>query len=200
MLVSRERYDEVVELMGQAYSNIKVGDPYDPETQRGPLAVKRAVERCEYYVKVAKEEGATVVAGGKRPEHLDKGYYFEPTLLRDVDNSMRIAREEVFGPVTCVIPYDDMDDAIRIANDSDFGLAASVYTADSDVALDVARRLHSGSVAVNLAGVCLTEPFGGVKQSGWGRECGAEGILEFTEIKQILLSGSYVDASASTDI
>jgi aldehyde dehydrogenase (NAD+) len=194
VLVSRDRYDEVVELMAQAYRSIKVGDPYDPETQRGPLAVKRAVERCEYYVKVAVEEGATVVAGGKRPEHLDKGYYFEPTLLRDVTNDMRVAREEIFGPVTCVIPYDDMDDAIRIANDSDFGLAASIYTADSDVALDVARRLHSGGVAINLAGVCLTEPFGGVKQSGWGRECGSEGILEFTEIKQILLSGSYTDA------
>jgi acyl-CoA reductase-like NAD-dependent aldehyde dehydrogenase len=194
VLVSRERYEEVVELMGQAYANIKVGDPFDPETQRGPLAVKRAVERCEYYVKVAQEEGAKVVAGGKRPEHLSKGFYFEPTLLRDVDNSMRVAQEEIFGPVTCVIPYDDIDDAIRIANDSDFGLAASVYTADPDLALDVARRLHSGGVAINLAGVCLTEPFGGVKQSGWGRECGVEGILEFTEIKQILLSGSYVDA------
>lgn len=194
VLVSRERYDEVVDLLAQAYSSIKVGDPFDPETQRGPLAVQRAVERCEYYVKVAQEEGAKVVAGGKRPEHLSKGYYFEPTLLRDVDNSMRVAREEIFGPITAVIPYDDMDDAIRIANDSDFGLAASIYTADPDVALDVARRLHSGGVAINLAGVCLTEPFGGVKQSGWGRECGAEGILEFTEIKQILLSGSYVDA------
>jgi acyl-CoA reductase-like NAD-dependent aldehyde dehydrogenase len=194
ILVSRERYDEVVDLLAKAYSSIKVGDPFDPETQRGPLAVKRAVERCEEYVRIAVEEGATVAAGGKRPEHLEKGFYFEPTLLRDVDNSMRVAQEEIFGPVTCVIPYEDLDDAIRIANDSDFGLAASIYTADPDVALDVARRLRSGSVAVNLAGVCLTEPFGGVKQSGWGRECGTEGILEFTDVKQILLSGSYVDA------
>ena len=194
VLVSRNRYEEVVDVMGKAYASIKVGDPFDPETQRGPLAARRAVERCEHYVKVATDEGAKVVAGGGRPEGLDRGFYFAPTLLRDVDNSMRVAQEEIFGPITCVIPYDDMDDAVRIANDTDFGLAASIYTADSDVALDVARRLRSGSVAINLAGVCLTEPFGGVKQSGWGRECGAEGILEFTEIKQILLSGSYVDA------
>jgi acyl-CoA reductase-like NAD-dependent aldehyde dehydrogenase len=194
VLVSRARYEEVVQLMAQAYSAIKVGDPFDPETQRGPLAVKRAVERCEHYVKVGVEDGAKIAAGGKRPEHLDKGFYFEPTLLRDVDNSMTVAQEEIFGPITCVIPYDDIDDAVRIANDSDFGLAASIYTADQDLALNVARRLRSGSVAINLAGVCLTEPFGGVKGSGWGRECGAEGILECTQIKQILLSGSYVDA------
>lgn len=193
VLVSRSRYDEFVEKMGEAYRNIKVGDPFDPETQRGPLAVKRAMERCEHYVAIAQEEGATVVAGGGRPEHLDRGYYFAPTLLRDVDNSMRVAQEEIFGPITCVIPYDDVEDAIRIANDTKFGLAASVYSADPDAALAVARRIRAGGVAINLAGVSLCEPFGGMKQSGWGRECGTEGILEFTEIKQILLSGSYAD-------
>jgi acyl-CoA reductase-like NAD-dependent aldehyde dehydrogenase len=194
VLVSRERYEEVVDALAEAYRNIKVGDPFDPETQRGPLAVKRAVERCEHYVALAEEEGAKVVVGGSRPEHLDRGYYFSPTLLRDVDNSMRVAQEEIFGPITCVIPYDDVEDAIRIANDTKFGLAASVYSADQEQALAIAKRIKSGGVAINLAGICLTEPFGGVKQSGWGKECGAEGVLEFTEIKQILLSGSYVEA------
>lgn len=194
IFVSRERYDEFVGKMADAYKAIKVGDPFDPETERGPLAVRRAVERCEHYVAKAIEEGATVVAGGKRPEHLDKGYYYEPTLLRDVTNDMTVAREEVFGPVTAVIAYDSLDDAIRMANDTDFGLAASVYSGSSEKALEVARKIRSGGVAINLAGVCLTEPFGGVKQSGWGKECGLEGILEFMDIKQILLSGSYVDA------
>lgn len=194
VLVSRERYEEVVAAMAEAYANIRVGDPFDPESQRGPLAVKRAVERCEHYVALAQEEGAKVVVGGGRPEHLDRGYYFAPTLLRDVDNSMRVAQEEIFGPITCVIPYDDIEDAIRIANDTRYGLAASVYSADPEQALAIAKRIRAGGVAVNLAGICLTEPFGGVKQSGWGKECGPEGILQFTEIKQILLSGSYVEA------
>lgn len=193
VLVSRERYEEVVERMAAAYKSIKVGDPFDPETQRGPLAVKRAVERCEHYVRSAEREGAKVVVGGGRPAHLEKGYYFEPTLIRDVDNSMTVAQEEIFGPITVVIPYDDVEDAIRIANDSKFGLAASVYSSDADKALEVAKSLRSGGVAINLAGISLCEPFGGVKQSGWGRECGPEGILDFTDIKQILLSGSYSD-------
>ena len=106
---------------------------------------------------------------------------------------MQVAQEEIFGPVTCVIPYTDIDDAVRQANDSPFGLAASIYTQDQELALRVARELRSGSVAINQAGVSLTEPFGGYKQSGWGRECGAEGILEFTQIKQILTGASYLD-------
>lgn len=194
VLASRNRYEEVVERMAEAYRNLKVGDPFDPETQRGPLAVKRAVERCEHYVAIAQEEGAKVVVGGRRPPHLIKGYYFEPTLLRDVDNSMRIAQEEVFGPITCVIPYEDEEDAVRIANDTKYGLAATVYSSDEEKALQIARRIRSGGVAINLAGVSLCEPFGGWKQSGWGKECGLEGILEFTQQKQILLKGSYTEA------
>ena len=169
VLVPRHRYEEVVAAMAERYGSIKVGDPFDPETQRGPLAVKRAVERCERYVALAEEEGAKVVVGGSRPSHLDRGYYFAPTLLRDVDNSMRVAQEEIFGPITCLIPYDDVEDAIRIANDTKFGLAASVYSSDQEKALAVARRIRAGGVAINLAGVSLCEPFGGVKQSGWGR-------------------------------
>jgi acyl-CoA reductase-like NAD-dependent aldehyde dehydrogenase len=142
----------------------------------------------------AVSDGAKVVAGGRRPAHLNRGWFYEPTLLDAVTNDMEIAQEEVFGPVTAVITYKDINDAIAIANDSKYGLASSIYTQDPDLAMDVARRIRSGGVAINAAGVSLTEPFGGFKQSGWGRECGAEGILEFTDQKQILMNGSYLDA------
>ena len=191
ILVSRSRYDEVVGKLAAAFDAIRVGDPFDPSSDLGPLANKRALERTERMLAKALEEGAVIAAGGKRPDGLDRGYYFAPTLLRDVTTDMEIAQEEVFGPIVVVMAYDDIDDAVRIANDTKYGLAASVYAKDRDKALEIARRIRSGGVALNLAGCSLTEPFGGVKQSGWGRECGAEGILEFTEIKQILLSGAY---------
>jgi acyl-CoA reductase-like NAD-dependent aldehyde dehydrogenase len=194
VFVSERRYDEVADALGQAYRALKVGVPWDPANDRGPLAVERARARTERAVASALADGAKVVAGGRRPPHLDRGWYYEPTLLRDVENSMFVAQQEIFGPVTALISYRDLDDAIRQANDSQYGLAASVYADDPALALSVARRLRSGGVALNLAGISLTEPFGGVKQSGWGRECGAEGILEFTDIKQVLLSGSYLDA------
>lgn len=195
VLVSRARYEEVVAALVEEFAKYPVGDPFDPTTVLGPLGNERALHRVEDMLERAVQDGATVVAGGRRPpEFGGKGFYFEPTLLRDVDQNSYIAQEEVFGPIISVIPYDDVEDAIAIANNTRFGLAASVYSSDSEAALAVARRIRSGGVAINLAGVCLTEPFGGVRQSGWGRECGAEGILEFTDIKQILLSGSYVDA------
>jgi len=195
ILVPRSRYDEVVEAMAEHYSSIRVGDPFDPESDRGPLAVERARDRSERYVALAQEEGAKVVVGGRRPEHLDRGWYYEPTLLAGADNTMRVAREEIFGPVTSVIAYDGIDEGIRIANDTPFGLAASVYAADPDEAYAIARRIRSGGVAINMAGISLTQPFGGIGASGWGRECGAEGILEFTDIQQVLRGGSYLDAA-----
>jgi len=194
VLVSERRYDEVVDRLGEAYGRLKIGLPWDETVDRGPLAVKRARDRAEAMVGRAVEQGAEIVAGGRRPAHLNRGWYYEPTLLRNVRNDMEIAQEEVFGPVTAVIPYRDLDDAVAIANDSKFGLASSIYTADPDVALAIARKIRSGGVAINAAGVSLTEPFGGVKQSGWGRECGREGIFEFTDSKQVLLSGSYLNA------
>lgn len=194
ILVSEQRHAEVVEKLAEAYKNIKVGMPWDSGADRGPLAVERARQRSENAVARAVEQGAKIEAGGKRPPHLDRGWYYEPTLLSNVDNSMEIAQEEVFGPVTAVISYRDLDEAIEIANDTKFGLAASIFTADDKTALSVARRLRSGGVAINTAGISLTEPFGGVKQSGWGRECGAEGILEFTDIKQVILGGSYLNS------
>jgi acyl-CoA reductase-like NAD-dependent aldehyde dehydrogenase len=192
ILVSQARYDEVVARLVEEFGKYKLGDPFEADTVLGPLANARARERTEAMLERAQEQGAKVAVGGRRPEHLPEGgFWFEPTLLRDVTTDMEIAQEEVFGPITCVLAYEDVEDAIRIANDSRFGLASSVYSSDKSAALAVAKRIHSGGVAINLAGVCLTQPFGGVKQSGWGRECGKEGILEFTEVKQILLSGSY---------
>jgi acyl-CoA reductase-like NAD-dependent aldehyde dehydrogenase len=191
ILVSRARYDEVVARLVDEFAKYKLGDPFEEDTVLGPLGNERALQRTEAMLERAQEQGAKIAAGGRRPPTLEKGFYFEPTLLRDVTTDMDIAQEEVFGPITCVIAYDDVEDAVRLANDTRFGLAASVYSGSKDSALAVAKRIRSGGVAINLAGVCLTQPFGGVKQSGWGRECGMEGILEFTEIKQILLSGSY---------
>jgi aldehyde dehydrogenase (NAD+) len=192
VLVSRNRYDEVTEALASAYDDLKIGLPWDETIDRGPLAVERARDRAEAAVAGAVKQGASIVTGGKRPAQFQRGWYYEPTLLAGIDNSMDIAQEEVFGPVTAMIPYDDMDDAIRIANDSKYGLAASVFSGSTETAIQVARQIRSGGVAINTAGVSLTEPFGGVKQSGWGRECGAEGVLEFTDIKQMLLSGSSI--------
>jgi len=192
VLVSRNRYDEVTEALASAYDDLKIGLPWDETIDRGPLAVERARDRAEAAVAGAVKQGASIVTGGKRPAQFQRGWYYEPTLLAGIDNSMDIAQEEVFGPVTAMIPYDDMDDAIRIANDSKYGLAASIFSGSTETAIQVARQIRSGGVAINTAGVSLTEPFGGVKQSGWGRECGAEGVLEFTDIKQMLLSGSSI--------
>ena len=193
ILAPKERYDEVTDAFAERYASFRVGDPFDPETDRGPLAVERARDRVARYVASAIEEGAQVVTGGKRPDHLSRGWYFEPTLLANVNNAMTVAQEEIFGPVTCVIPYESIEEAVAIANDSPYGLAASIYTNDQDLALQVARDIRAGSVAINQAGVSLTQPFGGYKQSGWGRECGPEGILEFTQIKQVVTGTSYLD-------
>jgi len=194
ILAPRSRYEEIVAALAAYYSKLRVGDPFDPNTDRGPLAVARARDRVERYVAIAIEQGAKVATGGRRPPALERGWYYEPTLLTAVDNRMTVAREEIFGPVTAVIPYNGIDEAVQIANDSPFGLAASVYSKDQDQAMRIARQIRAGSVAINTAGVSLTQPFGGYKQSGWGRECGPEGILEFTQIKQVLLGGSYLNS------
>ena len=193
ILVSRTRYDEVVDRLAREYGSIRVGDPFDPMTDHGPLAVPRALHRTERYVRQAVSDGARVVIGGRRPSQFARGWFYEPTLVADVDNAMAVARDEIFGPVTAVLAYDGVDDAIRIANDSVFGLAASVYAADDETALAVAVQLRAGSVGINTAANCLTEPTGGVKQSGWGRENGAEGLAEFLQSKQICFRGSYLD-------
>ncbi len=194
VLAPRSRYDEVVDALASHYQSLNIGDPFDPGTDQGPLAVLRARDRVEKFVSQAQQEGARLVTGGQRPAHLNRGWFYQPTLFADVDNGMTLAQEEVFGPVTAVIPYDGVDEAIRIANDSRFGLACSIYSADEGHALSMARQIRAGGVAINCAGVSLTNPFGGYKQSGWGRECGPEGILEFTQIKQVMMGASYLDS------
>lgn len=187
ILVPTSRYRETVDAFAAYFNALTLGDPFDPASDRGPLAVARALTRVEGFVTGAIEAGATVACGGRRPSHLEKGYFYEPTVLSDVTADMTVARDEVFGPVTVLIPYDGIDQAVDIANDTDYGLAAAVFTQDDDVAMQVARGVRAGSVGVNVAGMSLAQPFGGVKKSGWGRECGPEGILEFTDIKQMLL-------------
>ncbi|MDZ7675388.1 MAG: aldehyde dehydrogenase family protein [Acidimicrobiales bacterium] len=194
VLIPRSRYDEFVDAAADAAAAVPVGDPHDPATVVGPLVAERQRDRVEHYVAVAVEEGARIVAGGGRPAHLDRGWYVEPTILADVHNDMRVAREEIFGPVLCLIPHDGDDDAVRIANDSDYGLAGGVWSADDERALRVARRIRTGSVSVNgTASPFPHVPFGGFKQSGLGRELGVEGLAEYLEPRSIGLPPGLAD-------
>jgi aldehyde dehydrogenase (NAD+) len=186
ILASRQRYDEVVDALGSMVAALNVGDPHDPATDVGPLVAERQQERVEKYIALGQEEGARVVVGGNgRPEGQERGWYVQPTLFADVDNTMRIAQEEIFGPVLAVIAYDDVDDAVRIANESDYGLAGSVWTSDSDAGMDVARRVRTGTYGVNQYLMDFAAPFGGFKASGIGREFGPEGLTHYLELKSI---------------
>jgi acyl-CoA reductase-like NAD-dependent aldehyde dehydrogenase len=185
VLAPRSRYDEVVEAVVEAMRGLKVGDPLDPATRLGPLVSARQRARVENYIKSGQEQGAKLALGGGRPAGFETGYYVEPTVFRDADNDMRIAREEIFGPVLTVIPYKDDQDAIRICNDSDYGLGGAVFTSDTDRGFALARRIESGSVGVNHYALPIDAPFGGVKQSGIGRELGPEGLAAYLETKAI---------------
>lgn len=187
VLVPESRHDEVVDALAASYRGLRIGDPLSPDTDQGPLTNRAARDRTQAFVEEAVAAGASVSAGGCRPADLPSGWFFEPTLLTDVGEDDRVVKEEVFGPVTVVLPYRDIDDALRLANDTEYGLAASVFSADAGKAKDVARHIRAGSVAVNTFGPTMAAPFGGVKRSGWGRECGPEGIREFSELKQILV-------------
>lgn len=190
ILASRSRYDEVVEALAAGVGAMKVGDPSDPSTEIGPLVAQRQQERVEKYIALGQEEGAKVATGGSgRPQGLDRGWYVQPTVFANVDNSMRIAQEEIFGPVLSVIPYNDEADAIRIANDSPFGLAGSVWTADVDHGIDVGRRVRTGTFGVNQYMMDFAAPFGGFKNSGIGREFGKEGLDHYTELQSIAPAG-----------
>jgi betaine-aldehyde dehydrogenase len=187
ILASRDRYDEVVDAVSGMVGGLAVGDPENEATEVGPLVAERQQERVEKYIAVGQEEGAKVAVGGNgRPSGLEKGWYVKPTVFSGVDNSMRIAREEIFGPVLAVIPYDDTDDAVRIANDSEYGLAGSVWTGDVDQGLDIARRVRTGTYGVNQYTMDFIAPFGGYKGSGLGREFGVEGLSHYVELKSIV--------------
>jgi betaine-aldehyde dehydrogenase len=196
ILASRSRYDEVVDALAETVKGMAVGDPSDPTTEIGPLVAERQQERVEKYIALGQEEGARVVLGGNgRPEGLEKGWYVQPTVFADVSNDMRIAQEEIFGPVLAVIPYDDVEDAVRIANDSDYGLAGSVWTADLEQGMDIARRVRTGTYGINQYTMDFVAPFGGYKSSGVGREFGKEGLEHYLELKSIVPPGGGVAAA-----
>lgn len=188
ILAPRSRYNDVVDGLAGFAGALKVGDALDPETHVGPMASAAHRDRVESYIAIGKTE-ARLVAGGGRPKATNRGWFVEPTIFADVSNNDRIAREEIFGPVLSVIPYDGEDDAVRIANDSDFGLGGSVWSADSAHALDVARRVESGTVGVNGYMPSLGAPFGGIKASGLGREFGPEAIGAYQNTKSIYVMG-----------
>ncbi len=185
VLAPRSRYDEVVEIFGGLAGALAVGDSLDPATQIGPMVSARQRERVEGYIEKGRAEGARVVTGGGRPEEMDRGWFVEPTIFADVQNNYTIAREEIFGPVLSVIPYDGVDQAVAIANDSDFGLGGSVWTADHERAEAVARRVQTGSIGINHYMIDPVAPFGGVKASGLGRELGPEGLTAYLQLQSI---------------
>ena len=185
-LVHESRYDEAVELARVSMEAVTYGDPTDPGNIQGPQVNAVQRERVLGYIEAGRAEGARLVVGGGRPAHLPKGYYVEPTLFADVDNSMTIAQEEIFGPVLVMIPFKDDDDAVRIANDSKYGLSGGVTSASEDRAVAVAKRIRAGTVSVN-GGVYYgaVSPFGGYKASGIGRQNGLEGFEQYLETKAI---------------
>jgi betaine-aldehyde dehydrogenase len=192
ILAPASRYDEVVDAIVEQVKAMPVGDPHDPATQVGPVVADRQRTRVLGYIESGREEGATVAIGGGRPAGFDKGFYVEPTVFSNVSNKMKIAQEEIFGPVLAVIPYSDDAEAVEIANDSHYGLCGSVYTADNDRGLGVARQVRTGTYMLNSGSpIDFATPFGGYKDSGVGREFGPDGVDIFLEKKSISLPAGY---------
>jgi aldehyde dehydrogenase (NAD+) len=184
MLLPRSRYDEGVGIIEAGFRNVPYGDPTDMSHIQGPQISALQRERVLDHIERGKAEGARVVVGGGRPAHLEKGFYVEPTLFADVENTMSIAQNEIFGPVLVVVPFDDDDDAVRVANQSEYGLGVGVTSASEERAMAVAKRIRAGTVGIN-GGVWYgpDAPFGGYKASGVGRQNGIEGFEQYTETK-----------------
>jgi len=187
MIVPRQRHDALLEALAEGFSRVKLGNPFDASVDMGPVASARQRERILGYVQIGKDEGATLAFGGKRPQGLDRGWFVEPTVFGNVDNGSRLAQEEIFGPVVSVIAAADEEDAIRLANESPFGLNASVFTHDAEKALAVSRRLRTGTVGQNGNRADFGIGFGGFKESGVGREGGVAGLLPYLENKTVVL-------------
>jgi betaine-aldehyde dehydrogenase len=190
MLVPASKYEEAAKLAAEAAKGFTLGDPLAESTRLGPLSSKMQLDRVRGYIKKGIEEGAELVAGGAdAPEGVPGGYFVKPTVFGKVKNSMAIAQEEIFGPVLSIIPYQDEDEAVRIANDSPYGLAGAVWSKDDARAQSVARRIRAGQIDVNGGAFNMNAPFGGFKQSGHGREAGVYGLEEFVELKSLQLKG-----------
>lgn len=189
ILAPKSRYDEVVDAVAALAESMAVGDPLDPGTEIGPMVSSRQRERVLGYIDVGKNSGARLVAGGSIPKEQPRGWFVAPTVFADVDNSDRLAREEVFGPVLTISAYDSDDEAVALANDTEFGLAGTVWSADVDRATTVARAVHTGTIGVNDYALDVRAPFGGVKASGMGRELGPEGLEAYRTLKSIYRTG-----------
>jgi acyl-CoA reductase-like NAD-dependent aldehyde dehydrogenase len=190
VIVDRHRHDSLVEALSAEFRQVTIGNPFDPEIQMGPLATRRQRDRVEALIQRGQAEGAVLATGGKRPQHLDCGFFIEPTVFGEVDNRSTIGREEIFGPVLSVIPINSEEEALAVANDTIFGLNSAVFTNDVDRAYRFARGIRAGTVGHNGVRREHGLPFGGFKQSGIGREGGPEGLLPYLETKTIILDGS----------
>jgi len=185
MVVPRARLNDVLELASAAAAKLKLGDPLDPKTRLGPLVSEPQRQRVEGYIRTGIAGGARLISGGRRPSEFTRGHYVEPTIFADVRSTMTIARVQIFGPVLTILPYDSEEEAIAIANDTMYGLAGGVWSADKERALRVARRMRTGQVDVNGGRFNLLAPFGGYKRSGIGREFGKYGLDEYFQIKSL---------------
>lgn len=190
IIVSRNRHDALVDALSARFGAIIVGDPFDPASQIGPIAMRRQRDRIEQLIAQGESEGSILAVGGRRPAHLNRGFFIAPTVFGNVDNDSTLAREEIFGPVVSVIPADDEAQAVEIANDTIYGLNNSVFTNDPGRAYAVARELRSGTVGHNSFRTDFSIAFGGFKQSGIGREGGVEGLLPYLETKTVILNGT----------